>query len=87
AEAVSLRAALATVEKVARTPRPQVAVAERPQSITAWRRSPPVSERPDPALAPRDGDNNAWAFVTPGDSVPPDAEPGWRIYRATVTPR
>ncbi|WP_215414215.1 hypothetical protein, partial [Escherichia coli] len=55
AEAVSLRAALATVEKVARTPRPQVAVAERPQSITAWRRSPPVSERPDPALAPRDG--------------------------------
>lgn len=87
AEAASLRPAGAIVEKVARAPRAHVAMEEQLQAIVAWRRSPALSERPDPSLAPRDGDNNAWAFVTPGDNFAPEARAGWRAYRATVTPR
>ncbi len=87
AAGASLRATMATVEKMARAPRPQVAVEEQLQSIAAWRRSPLLSGRPDPALAPRDGDNNAWAFVSPGDRTPADAGAGWRVYRANVMPR
>jgi beta-galactosidase len=56
------------------------------QAIREWRRSPAFAARPDPALAPIDGDNNSWAFVRSGTPLQAAAEGRWRSYRASVTP-
>ncbi|MFN3435639.1 MAG: beta-galactosidase, partial [Sphingomonas sp.] len=81
-----LRPATLRIDRLAATPRVQAAPAAAVQTIDGWRRSPLLDARPDPALAPADGDNNSWAFVR--GAVPTAAEPrgGWQLYRAKVTP-
>ncbi len=56
-------------------------------TVRDWRRSPVFADRPDPTLAPADGDNNSWAFVRAGAATLAEAGAGWRLYRAVLTPR
>lgn len=86
ATAPGVRPAALTIDRAAVTPRAQVAQSAAVQTIEAWRRSPLLSTRPDPALAPADGDNNSWASVRSGTATPAEPVAGWQIYRAKVTP-
>ena len=45
-----------------------------------------MAERPDPSIAPPDGDNNSWAFVRSGTPTRPETSAGWRVYRAAFRP-
>ena len=86
ATAPGLRPAALRLARQRSAPPPQVAVTTAAQRVTAWRRSPGLADRPAPVLAPPDGDNNSWAFVTAGTSTAP-GEPGrWHLYRAVVQP-
>ncbi|KQM63432.1 beta-galactosidase [Sphingomonas sp. Leaf17] len=87
ATADGLRPATLTINRAAVAPRAQVPVTVAPMAIPQWRRSPPLTTRPDPTLAPADGDNNSWAFVRSGVATPPEGAAGWRVYRTMVTPR
>ncbi|WP_447406118.1 hypothetical protein, partial [Clostridium perfringens] len=81
ASAPGLKPARVRVDRLAIPPlveAPAVASATR---IERWRMSPLLSSRPDPALAPADGDNNSWAFVRSGAATPAEASAGWRVYR------
>lgn len=86
ATAPGLRAASLTIARADIAPRPQIPATPPVLAVRDWRRSPPLAERPDPGLAPADGDNNSWAFVRSGTPTPAEAEPGWRVYRTRVTP-
>ncbi|HEX8445557.1 MAG TPA: beta-galactosidase GalA [Sphingomonas sp.] len=86
ATAPGLRAATLRIDRLHATPRPQVPAAPPGAEIRGWRRSPPLTSRPEPTLAPADSDNNSWAFVRPGVATPPEAERSWRVYRTLVTP-
>ncbi len=86
ATAPGLKPASLRIDRLARAARPQVAVAPVVRTIDAWRRSPLLPTRPEPSLAPRDGDNNSWAFVRGGTATPAEASGGWQVYRARVTP-
>ncbi|HWU73202.1 MAG TPA: beta-galactosidase, partial [Sphingomonas sp.] len=63
-----------------------VAMVPTVSKVRDWRRSPAFAQRPDPGLAPADGDNNSWDFIHSGESTPAEAQPGWRIYRARFIP-
>ena len=86
ASAPGLTAATLRIDRIARTAAPQIAPAIAPRTIDGWRRSPLLPARPDPALAPADGDNNSWAFVRSGTATPAEPAAGWQLYRARVTP-
>ena len=85
ATAPGLTPATLRIDRIARTAAPQVAPMAALRTIDTWRRSPLLPARPDPALAPADGDNNSWDFVRSGTATPPGAS-GWHVYRARVTP-
>lgn len=86
ASAPGLKPATLTIDRLAATPRAQVAAAASVRTIDAWRRSPLLPTRPEPSLAPADGDNNSWAFVRSGTPTPAEAQGGWQVYRARFTP-
>ncbi|MCU6454322.1 DUF4982 domain-containing protein [Sphingomonas sp. A2-49] len=86
ATAPGLKPALLRIDRLAAAPRAQVAPAAAERTIDAWRRSPVLASRPNPTLAPADGDNNSWAFVRSGTATPAEAGAGWQVYRARVTP-
>ena len=86
ATAPGLKPARLTIDRLLVAPSAQVPVTSATMAIREWRRSPAFAGRPDPALAPVDGDNNSWAFVRGGTAVAADKAGCWRIYRAGVTP-
>jgi beta-galactosidase len=86
ATASGLKPALLKLDRADIAPRPQVAVVPAVLKIRDWRRSPTFTQRPDPGLAPADGDNNSWDFIHSGDPTPGEARPGWRLYRARIIP-
>lgn len=86
AEADGLTPARLTLPRVAATPRAQVAVTPPWMDLREWRRSPAFPTRPDPGLAPADGDNNSWAFVRAGVPTRAEDQTGWRLYRTRFTP-
>ncbi len=86
ATAPGLKPARLTIDRAGLAPPAHVAVTPATMAIREWRRSPAMATRPDPALAPVDGDNNSWAFVRSGTPVDSDRAGRWRIYRTTVTP-
>lgn len=86
AEAAGMKPARLVIDRANLAPREQVPVTVSAMAIREWRRSPAFAARPDPALAPIDGDNNSWAFVRSGTPAQPAAEGRWRIYRTSVTP-
>ncbi|MFV0622505.1 beta-galactosidase GalA [Sphingomonas sp. ac-8] len=86
AEAEGMKPARLTIDRAAATPPAQVAVTPPTMTVADWRRSPSLAERPDPSLAPADGDNNSWAFVRSGTPTAAEATAGWRVYRASFRP-
>ncbi|WP_404338284.1 beta-galactosidase GalA [Sphingomonas sp. MMS12-HWE2-04] len=86
ATAPGLRAATLTIARADVAPRAQVAVTPPVMAVRDWRRSPALPARPDPALAPADGDNNSWAFVRSGTPTPAEPAANWRVYRSRATP-
>jgi beta-galactosidase len=86
ATASGLKPALLELDRADIAPRSQVAVVQAALKIRDWRRSSAFTLRPDPGLAPADGDNNSWDFIHSGDPTPGEAQPGWRLYRARITP-
>ena len=77
ATAPGLKPATLAIDRVAGTARAQVAPATTARTIDGWRRSPLLDARPDPGLAPADGDNNSWAFVRSGTATPAEPRGGW----------
>ncbi|EZP57231.1 beta-galactosidase GalA [Sphingomonas sp. RIT328] len=86
ATAPGLRPAALTIDRIAAAPRAQVAPLAATRTIDDWRRSPLLAARPDASLAPAENDNNSWAFVHSGTATPAEAQAGWQVYRASVTP-
>jgi len=86
ATAQGLKPARLVIDRVGIAAPGQIPVATATMAIREWRRSPAFAARPDPALAPVDGDNNSWAFVRSGTPVDPSPAGRWRIYRAGVSP-
>ena len=86
ATAEGLKPARLTIDRADIAPRAQVAVTVAVMAVRDWRRSEALVDHPAPTLAPADGDNNSWAFVRSGTPTPAAPEPGWRVYRARVTP-
>jgi len=87
ASAPGLKPATLAIDRLAATARAQLPpTAAAVRTIDAWRRSPLLPARPDPSLAPADGDNNSWAFVRSGTATPAEPQAGWQVYRARVTP-
>lgn len=86
AAASGLKPAALKLDRVDIAPRPQVAMVPAVSKVRDWRRSPAFAQRPDPGLAPADGDNNSWDFIHSGEPTPGEAQPGWRIYRARFIP-
>lgn len=86
ATAPGMKPATLSIDRLAATPPPQLAPAKAARTIDAWRRSPLLATRPEPSLAPADGDNNSWAFVRSGTATPAEPQGGWQLYRAKVTP-
>jgi beta-galactosidase len=86
ATASGLKPAVLKIDRADIAPRPQVAVVPAVLKVRDWRRSPVFTQRPDPGLAPADGDNNSWDFIRSGEPTPGEAQPGWRIYRARIIP-
>lgn len=86
ATATGLRPAMLTIDRLAIPARSREPVVRAVVDVARWRRSPLLPARPDAALAPGDGDNNAWAFVAAGTPTPADGG-GWRVYRTRVVPR
>jgi beta-galactosidase len=86
ARTAGLKAARASVRKVAAPQRPQVALAKPVQIVTGWRQSPPSSNPVDPNTTSADNDMNSWAWVGPGELQ--SAQRGrWSLLRASFTPR
>ncbi|WP_342250510.1 beta-galactosidase GalA [Sphingomonas sp. OTU376] len=85
AEAEGFEPASLSIARTDVKPRPQVAVVRQVQDLREWRRSPLLAARPEPSLAPADGDNNSWDFVRSGVPTPAE-QPGWRVYRTRFTP-
>jgi beta-galactosidase len=52
--------------------------------VTAWRRSPITTDRPDPNQQVAEQDMNSWERITPGPAAA-NAN-GYAIYRATIKP-
>ncbi len=86
AEADGLKPARLSIDRLAASPRPQVPVTPPRLALDEWRRSPLLSEKPAPSLAPADGDNNSWAFLRAGTPTPAESQPGWRVYRTRFQP-
>lgn len=86
ATADGLKPARLTISRLATQAPPQVPVTPPTMTIGEWRRSPAMAERPEPSIAPPDGDNNSWAFVRSGTPTRPEASAGWRVYRAAFRP-
>ncbi|WP_242137820.1 beta-galactosidase GalA [Sphingomonas sp. TREG-RG-20F-R18-01] len=91
ARAPGLAPARITIDRLGIAAPAQVAVTAPQQRIAQWRRSMPFDARPSPDLAPRDGDNNSWAFVASGTATPGGDGGGgdggrWRIYRTAIVP-
>ncbi|MBB3910740.1 beta-galactosidase GalA [Sphingomonas desiccabilis] len=86
ATADGLAPARLTIRRLATQVPPQVPVTPPTMTIAEWRRSPAMAERPDPSIAPPDGDNNSWAFLRSGTPTRPEPSAGWRVYRAAFRP-
>ena len=86
ATAPGLTPATLRIDRLAARPRAQVPPAAMVRTIDTWRRSPLLPAKPEPGLAPADGDNNSWAFVRNGTATAPEPQAGWQVYRARVTP-
>jgi beta-galactosidase len=86
ATAEGLKPARLTINRLATQAPGQVPVTPPTMTLGEWRRSPAMAERPDPSLAPPDGDNNSWAFVRSGTPTRAEATAGWRVYRASFRP-
>lgn len=86
AQAKGLAPARLTIDRLAIDPPAQVPAIVPQQRIAQWRRSTGFATRPSPDLAPRDGDNNSWAFVRSGTPTPAEAVGRWRVYRAAIKP-
>jgi beta-galactosidase len=84
--APGLKPASLTIDRLAVQARAQVAPLAPVRTVDDWRRSPLLPARPDPSLAPASDDNNSWAFVRGGTPTPAEAQGGWQVYRARVTP-
>ncbi|WP_395397348.1 beta-galactosidase GalA [Novosphingobium sp. BL-8A] len=80
-----LRPARLALARAPREPRAQVPTVPAEMPIADWRRSALFPQKPDPALAPVDGDNNSWDFVRSGVAAPVGGG-GWRSYRTRFTP-
>ncbi len=87
ASAEGLRPERLVIDRVAATPRAQVAVTPTGAFILGWRRSKSFAAAPDPALAPPPGDNNSWDFTRSGSAATPEAGPSFRLYRAALPAR
>ncbi|HET9511528.1 MAG TPA: beta-galactosidase GalA, partial [Sphingomonas sp.] len=87
ATAPGLTPANLRLDAIAGPARPAEPAVAAGQTIEGWRRSPAFTSRPDPAIAPADGDNNLWAFVRAGTPTPAEPAASWRIYRARLQPR
>ena len=87
ATAEGLKPAVLTIDRADVAPRPQVPPTPPvAMQVRDWRRSALFPERPDPNLAPADGDNNSWDLIRSGQPTPAEPRPGWRVYRTQVTP-
>ncbi|MCC2976832.1 DUF4982 domain-containing protein [Sphingomonas sp. PL-96] len=86
ATAEGLKPARLTLDRLPASGPAQVAVTPPTMLLAEWRRSPALAERPDPALAPADGDNNSWAFVRSGTPTRAEPSAGWRVYRTVFRP-
>jgi len=86
ATAAGLRAARASVRKVAAPQRLQVDAAKPVQIVTGWRQSPPSPTPVDPNATFADNDMNSWVWVGPGD-LQSSQNGRWSLLRATFTPR
>ena len=87
ASADGLRPARLVIDRVAATPRAQVAVTPPGAFILNWRRSPSFATAPDPGLMPPVNDNNSWDFTRSGNTTGPEAGASFRLYRATLPVR
>ncbi|TGX54316.1 glycoside hydrolase family 2 protein [Sphingomonas gei] len=87
ATAEGLKPATLAIDRADIAPRPQIAPSPPAvMQVRDWQRSAAFAERPDPALAPADGDNNSWDVIRSGQPTPAEARSVWRLYRARVTP-
>jgi beta-galactosidase len=87
ATAEGLKPAVLTIDRADVAPRPQVApTPPAAMQVRDWRRSALFAERPDPNIAPADGDNNSWDMIRSGQPTPAEPRAGWRVYRTQVTP-
>jgi len=86
ATAPGLTPATLRIDRLKAAARAQVPPASIVPTIDTWRRSPLLPAKPDPSLAPADGDNNSWAFVRSGTVTPAEPQGGWQVYRASATP-
>lgn len=86
ASAPGLRPARLAVERLDRAAPRYAPVLVPAQPILGWRRSPALAQRPEPSLAPTDGDNNSWAFVRSGVTTGAEPTRNWRVYRTAVKP-
>ncbi|WP_260923272.1 beta-galactosidase GalA [Novosphingobium sp. 9] len=85
AKADGLKPARLQVAREARSVRDQVPAIPSQMMLADWRRSALFAQRPDPSIAPADGDNNSWDFVHAGTPAPKGTA-GWRGYRTAFTP-
>lgn len=85
AHTAGLRPARLALARAPRAPRPQMPPVPAEMPITDLRRSAGFAQKPDPAFAPVDGDNNSWDFVRSGVAAPAGSG-GWRSYRTRFTP-
>ncbi|KQN81613.1 beta-galactosidase [Sphingomonas sp. Leaf67] len=87
ASADGLRAARLVIDRLAATPRAQVAVTPPGAFILGWRRSRSFATAPDPGMTPPVNDNNSWDFTRSGTPAAPEAGPSFRLYRAALPVR
>lgn len=87
AQGEGLRPARLALPLQAALPRAAVAVRQPEIALADWRVSPPLANRPDPALRPEAGDNNLWAFVRAPWQAEANAAPMWRVLVARIPER
>lgn len=83
ATAEGLKPALLTIDRAEIAPRAQVGVSPPLMMIEEWRRSAPLAEKPAQGMTP---DNNSWGYLRTGTPTAAEAQAGWRVYYARVTP-
>ncbi|HET9646267.1 MAG TPA: beta-galactosidase GalA [Burkholderiaceae bacterium] len=82
ATASGLQPASAVLEVQGVSQPPAVPESQPFSKISGWRISPPQAERPDPNVAPSDGDMKTWGWGEAPMQQAPEELP-WRVYRAS----